>query len=84
MFYANEFAGRRIRRDRQLCVVAIRPIDDVPDQLVGIAIPVAYVGNGRIVIFLQNFIPTVLLRSSKSLIRIRLEEGHVEYLSGRV
>lgn len=78
--HPDELAGGGIHCNCQLGIVAIRSIDDMPDQLVGIVVPVTNENRRSGWIFFQNLVPAVFLRYVKCLIGINLEEGYVKNL----
>jgi len=82
--YSDKLSRRRIHRNGELGVIAIRAIDYVPYQLIGIVVPVADVDHRGSWIFFQNLISAMFLRDGKGLIGIDLQEGWVKNLSRRI
>ena len=51
----------------------------MPDQFVGDAVPIEHVDDRIVGILLQNLISSMLLRDFQRFVRIKFEEGAVEY-----
>ena len=80
----DEQAGRCVHRHRQLRTLPVRAEDDVPDQLIAVATPVANVSDRNIRRLLQNLVTAVFLRGGQRLVRIDLQKLYVPGLHGGI
>ena len=70
--------------NRQLRSFAHRAVDDVPYKFIGVVVPIADEGDRSIRRFFQHLVAAMFLCCFRGLVRIDLQESHVEHLRRRV